>query len=72
MLLVGGGTGLDLELLPAGCEIEASDITPSMVATMQQRAAALGVQARCQQMDGQQLLDAAPLKAPAAALANKK
>lgn len=55
VLLVGGGTGLDLEFLPKDCQIWATDITPAMVASMQQRARKLGLEAHCQVMDGQQL-----------------
>jgi phosphatidylethanolamine/phosphatidyl-N-methylethanolamine N-methyltransferase len=31
VLIVGAGTGLDLEFLPAGCQVIATDITASMV-----------------------------------------
>jgi phosphatidylethanolamine/phosphatidyl-N-methylethanolamine N-methyltransferase len=31
ILIIGAGTGLDLEYLPAGCNITATDITPAMI-----------------------------------------
>lgn len=37
ILIVGAGTGLDLEFLPKGCEIIATDITPSMVKKIENR-----------------------------------
>ncbi|HZF66571.1 MAG TPA: methyltransferase domain-containing protein [Gemmatirosa sp.] len=40
-LLVAAGTGLDLELLPDGVEVIATDLTPAMVARLALRADAL-------------------------------
>lgn len=37
ILIVGAGTGLDLEFLPKGCEIIATDLTPSMVNKIENR-----------------------------------
>lgn len=37
VLIVGAGTGLDLEFLPAGCQVIATDITPSMVKKIENR-----------------------------------
>lgn len=37
ILIVGAGTGLDLEFLPAGCHVIATDITPSMVKKIENR-----------------------------------
>ena len=41
VLLVAAGTGLDLECLPDGVEVIATDITPAMVARLEARARAL-------------------------------
>ena len=35
VLLVGAGTGLDLEYLPSGVEITAVDVTPAMLKRLQ-------------------------------------
>ncbi len=37
VLIVGAGTGLDLEFLPAGCQVVATDITASMVKKIENR-----------------------------------
>lgn len=37
VLIVGAGTGLDLAFLPSGCQIIATDITPSMVKRIENR-----------------------------------
>lgn len=37
VLIVGAGTGLDLEFLPTHCHIVATDLTPSMVTRIRQR-----------------------------------
>jgi len=55
VLLVGAGTGLDLELIPEGVDITATDITPSMVARIQQRAERLQRPVTAQVMDGHML-----------------
>lgn len=43
VLLLGSGTGLDLEYLPAGVEVTAVDLTPAMVDRTAERAASLPV-----------------------------
>lgn len=55
VLIVGAGTGLDLELLPAGCEIFATDITPSMVKRIAERNRRLKLNVQVAVMDGQAL-----------------
>ena len=55
VLLVGAGTGLDFQFLPKNAMIWASDITPSMVHKMQQRAQELNLNATVEVMDGQNL-----------------
>ncbi len=42
VLLVGAGTGLDLDLLPAGVEVTAIDVTPAMLERLARRAARAG------------------------------
>jgi len=37
VLIVGAGTGLDLEFLPADCHVVAIDLTPAMVARIRKR-----------------------------------
>ena len=39
LLIVGAGTGLDLEYVPSGVEITAIDVTPAMLDRLRQRAA---------------------------------
>jgi len=51
LLLVAAGTGLDLELVPAGVEIVATDISPAMVSRIKARAAALRRPVRAEVMD---------------------
>jgi len=51
VLLVGAGTGLDLEIIPPDCEITATDITPSMVKKIQRNPKNSHVEALV--MDGQ-------------------
>jgi phosphatidylethanolamine/phosphatidyl-N-methylethanolamine N-methyltransferase len=55
VLLVGAGTGLDLEFLPRDVIIEANDITPAMVHQLARRAKALGLEVEAGVMDGQDL-----------------
>lgn len=55
VLIVGAGTGLDLEFIPEDCEIVATDITPSMVQKINKLNKRLGKQVSAQQMDGQKL-----------------
>lgn len=42
VLLVGAGTGLDLDLLPPGVEVTAIDVTPAMLERLARRAARSG------------------------------
>ena len=53
VLLLGAGTGLDLELLPAGLRLTAIDITPAMIRRLRRRALRLGVEVDARLMDGQ-------------------
>jgi phosphatidylethanolamine/phosphatidyl-N-methylethanolamine N-methyltransferase len=55
VLLLGAGTGLDLELLPLGANITAIDITPAMIGRLLARAARLGLTVDARVMDGQAL-----------------
>jgi phosphatidylethanolamine/phosphatidyl-N-methylethanolamine N-methyltransferase len=55
VLLVGAGTGLDLEWLPADVLITATDITPAMVARINQWNQLLHKQVVATVMDGQAL-----------------
>ena len=55
VLLVGAGTGLDLELLPEGIDVTATDITPVMVGRIRRRAERLGRPVTAQVMDGHAL-----------------
>jgi len=55
LLIIGGGTGLDLKYLPKDIQITATDITPAMVSRMQKRAKKLDLRAKVEVMDGQQL-----------------
>ncbi len=55
VLIVGAGTGLDLEFLPNYCEITATDLTPSMVERIKRRNLNTRLQVEAMVMDGQQL-----------------
>lgn len=55
VLLIGAGTGLDLEFLPRNCEITATDLTPSMVSEIRTHAQQLDLPVRAVVMDGQAL-----------------
>jgi len=55
VLIVGAGTGLDLEFLPNFCEITATDITPSMVERIKKRNKKLLRNLKTHVMDGQKL-----------------
>ena len=55
MLIIGAGTGLDLEFLPSDCEITATDITPSMIGMLKQRSIKLGKNVNAFVADGQAL-----------------
>ncbi|MES2619375.1 MAG: class I SAM-dependent methyltransferase [Bacteroidota bacterium] len=55
VLLIGAGTGLDLEFIPKHADVTATDITPAMVDRMKQRNEALKLNLTALVMDGQQL-----------------
>jgi phosphatidylethanolamine/phosphatidyl-N-methylethanolamine N-methyltransferase len=55
VLIVGAGTGLDLEFLPAGCHVVATDITPAMVERARKRSVVLNRHVDALVMDGQAL-----------------
>lgn len=57
VLLVGAGTGLDLEVIPKvrNLKIVATDITPAMVDKIKERAQQLQIPVDARIMDGQQL-----------------
>ena len=55
VLLVGAGTGLDLDFLPKTALITATDITPAMVARLARRSDRLQLRVNARVMDGQQL-----------------
>jgi ubiquinone/menaquinone biosynthesis C-methylase UbiE len=55
ILIVGAGTGLDLEFLPDDCEIIATDLTPSMVAEIEKRNLKLKKNVKAIVMDGHKL-----------------
>ena len=55
VLIVGCGTGLDLELLPRDCAVTAIDLTPAMVEKTRARAASLGMQVDARTMDAARL-----------------
>lgn len=52
VLILGAGTGLDLEFFPEGVHIYAIDITPAMIRKLQERAETLGIRVEAQIMDG--------------------
>lgn len=58
VLLIGAGTGLDLEVLPPGLRLSAIDLTPAMLARLCRRAKRLGLDVDAQ------VMDAAALKFP--------
>jgi len=55
VLIVGVGTGLDLEFLPDDCEITAIDLTPAMVERTMKRNQILNRKLKAYVMDGQAL-----------------
>ena len=55
VLIVGAGTGLDLDFLPRGCEVVATDITPAMVRRIRVRSYRLRFPVTAMVMDGQAL-----------------
>lgn len=55
VLIVGCGTGLDLELLPRNAQVTAVDLTPAMVEKTRARAASLGMTIDARVMDAAEL-----------------
>jgi phosphatidylethanolamine/phosphatidyl-N-methylethanolamine N-methyltransferase len=55
VLIVGAGTGLDLDYLPAQAHITAIDLTPAMIARLRRRAERLGMNVDARIMDGHAL-----------------
>ena len=55
VLLIGAGTGLDLEFLPTGCRVTATDLTPAMLERLRWRAASSSLEVDIRVMDGQAL-----------------
>lgn len=55
VLIVGAGTGLDLEFLPKNCKIVATDITPSMIEKLKKENAKLNLTVDALVMDGHSL-----------------
>ena len=55
VLLAGAGTGLDLDMIPAGVAVTAIDLAPAMLAKLRSRAARLGVSVDAREMDAETL-----------------
>jgi ubiquinone/menaquinone biosynthesis C-methylase UbiE len=55
VLMVGAGTGLDLEFLPANVHVTAIDVTPAMLKHLDRRAARTGRPVTARIMDARQL-----------------
>lgn len=56
LLIVGAGTGLDLQFVPDGVHVTATDLTPAMLNRARERASAAGkTNVTCRVMDGQKL-----------------
>lgn len=55
VLIVGAGTGLDLEFITENCHITATDITPAMIAQIVRKNTLLKLNLKAEVMDGQQL-----------------
>jgi phosphatidylethanolamine/phosphatidyl-N-methylethanolamine N-methyltransferase len=55
VLIIGAGTGLDLEFIPKHAVITATDITPAMINMIEKRNQSLGFNLTATVMDGQQL-----------------
>lgn len=55
VLIVGAGTGLDLEHMNLGCDITATDITPAMVERIKRRSKKMNQKVKSMVMDGQDL-----------------
>ena len=55
VLIVGAGTGLDLDFLPSNVDVTAIDVTPAMLKHLERRAAGAGRFVTTRIMDGRQL-----------------
>jgi phosphatidylethanolamine/phosphatidyl-N-methylethanolamine N-methyltransferase len=55
VLIVGAGTGLDLDYVPEGVEITAIDVTPAMLRRLTRRAARTGRCVSVRVMDARHL-----------------
>src|SRR5918993_4645410 len=55
VLIVGAGTGLDLDFLPANVHVTAIDVTPAMLKQLERRAAGTGHSVTARIMDARQL-----------------
>jgi ubiquinone/menaquinone biosynthesis C-methylase UbiE len=55
VLIVGAGTGLDLEHMPAGMDVTAIDVTPAMLMRLERRAAQTGRVVAVHTMDARRL-----------------
>ena len=55
VLIVGAGTGLDLDVLPANVHVTAIDVTPAMLKQLERRAAVSGRSVTARIMDARQL-----------------
>jgi ubiquinone/menaquinone biosynthesis C-methylase UbiE len=55
VLIVGAGTGLDLDLLPPNVHVTAIDVTPAMLQHLERRAAVMGRSVTARIMDARQL-----------------
>lgn len=55
VLLIGAGTGLDLEYLPPDADVTAIDVTPAMLRRLEGRAAATGRRVTARVMDARHL-----------------
>ena len=55
LLIVGAGTGLDLDFLPSNVDVTAIDVTPAMLTHLERRAAGSGHSVTARVMDARQL-----------------
>ena len=55
VLIVGAGTGLDLDFLPSNIHVTAIDVTPAMLKHLKRRAAGIGRSVTARIMDARQL-----------------
>jgi ubiquinone/menaquinone biosynthesis C-methylase UbiE len=55
VLIVGAGTGLDLDFLPSNVHVTAIDVTPAMLKHLERRAAGTGQSVTVRTMDARQL-----------------